>query len=313
MNHPNTNNRYFDGKESNSFLSPTVTQYGSHMVMTNVSRETKKKYWNIDTQFRDDYQNISLSQLVFTLPQSIPNVNSISVVNAEIPISFSNISANLGNNSIQITRVSDGAISKLVLPDGWYTLATLKSAINSKLTTLGLTGLSYDISTNNISTFTASSDSYVLTFATTSTTTSSGFDKYDVKSRLGWQLGFRDISYTVTSLLVSTAVIDILRPRYLYLVVDEFSGNTPNSFVSPLTTSVLNKNILAKITMDYSSYSFGSLLPANLLNGYLYSDVRKYGGMVNLQRLRIQLVNEYGAAVDLNGQDFSFCLEIQYE
>jgi hypothetical protein len=65
--------------------------------------------------------------------------------------------------------------------------------------------------------------------------------------------------------------------------------------------------------MDYSLYSFGSLLPANFANGYLYSDVRKYGGMVNLQRLRIQLVNEYGAAVDLNGQDFSFCLEIQYE
>jgi hypothetical protein len=305
---------YFDDKEkSSTFLSPTVNQYGSHMVMTNVSRETKKKYWNIDTQFRDDYQNLS-GPAILTLPQPIPNVNSVSVVNAEIPVSFSNISASLGNNTIQITRVSNSAIFLLVLPDGWYNADLLKSKINAQLTTFDLSGLSYDIS-SNYSKFSVVSDAFILQFASVSTATTKGFDKYDVKSRLGWILGFRDISYRVNSgvSLFSSSAIDLWRPRYFYLVVDEFSGNTPNSFVSPLTTSVLNKNILAKITMDYSLHPFGTILPANLSNGYLQSDKRTYGGIVNLQRLRIQLVNEYGVAVDLNGQDFSFCLEIEYQ
>jgi hypothetical protein len=45
----------------------------------------------------------------------------------------------------------------------------------------------------------------------------------------------------------------------------------------------------------------------------LLSDRRKYSGKVNLQKLRVQLVNEYGVAVNMNGMDFSFCLEIEYE
>jgi len=307
----NKNHGYFDNKDTNSFLSPSVTQYGSHMVMTNVSRETKTKYWNIDTQFCDDYQQNNAH--LFTLPQSIPNVKSITVLNAEIPVSFFNLSANLGNNSIQITRVSTGTISLLVLPDGYYTTDLLQTTMNTYLHAIDVS-LNYTI-TGNYSKFTTLAHAYTFEFAVSSNTTTAGFDKYDVKSRLGWQLGFRDISYSVTSTadLQSTSFIELLKPRYLYLVIDEYSGNTSNTFVSPLPSSVLNKNILAKITMDYRAYPVGSVLPANTLNGYLQPDKRTYSGIVNLRKLQIQLVNEYGVVIDLNGMDFSFCLEIEYE
>ena len=48
-------------------------------------------------------------------------------------------------------------------------------------------------------------------------------------------------------------------------------------------------------------------------NGYLVSDCRSYNGKVNLQKLKIQLVNEYGKPIHLNGLDFSFSLKIDYE
>lgn len=308
----NQSHGYFDNKDKSSFLSPSVTQYGSHMVMTNVSRETKTKYWNIDTQFCDDYQQHNAH--LFTLPQPISNVKSITVSNVEIPVSFFNISANLGNNSIQITRVSTGAISLLVLPDGSYTTDLLQTTMNTSLHAIDVS-LNYTIIAGNYSKFTSFSHAYVFEFAVASNTTTAGFDKYDVKSRLGWQLGFRDISYRVSSTadLVSTSFVDLLKPRYLYLVVDEYSGNTSNTFVSPLPSSLLNKNILAKISMDYQVYPVGSVLPANYSNGHLKSDKRTYSGIVNLRKLQIQLVNEYGVVMDLNGMDFSFCLEIEYE
>ena len=44
---------YFDNKDN--FLEPNVTQYGSHMVMTNVHKSSKTKYINIDTRFSDEY------------------------------------------------------------------------------------------------------------------------------------------------------------------------------------------------------------------------------------------------------------------
>ena len=84
-----------------------------------------------------------------------------------------------------------------------------------------------------------------------------------------------------------------------------------NSFISPLSNSIINKNIIAKISMDYQHYGYGSILPANTLNGLLLTDRRSYSlEKVNLQRLKMQLINEYGVPVSLNGLDFSFSMEI---
>ena len=44
---------YFDQKEL--FVGPQVNQYGSHMIMTDVKKEKKTKYVNLDTRFRDEY------------------------------------------------------------------------------------------------------------------------------------------------------------------------------------------------------------------------------------------------------------------
>ena len=46
---------YFENRDL--FLEPKVNQYGSHMVMTNVHKQNKTKYINIDTTFRDEYNN----------------------------------------------------------------------------------------------------------------------------------------------------------------------------------------------------------------------------------------------------------------
>jgi hypothetical protein len=74
-----------------------------------------------------------------------------------------------------------------------------------------------------------------------------------------------------------------------------------------------SKTILAKITLHKKTFSFGDILPANNFNGYLLSDQRVYAGKTDIQNLQISLVDEYGNVVDLNGVDFSFCLEIEHE
>jgi len=315
---------YFDNKEL--FLGPKVTQYGSHMVMTQVQKEIKKKYWNIDTQFRDDY-DVSmnyLTQYIFTLPQTINDVKSISVTNFELPITFYNISASLGNNIFKITHdTSSNPVIKyhyIVIPDGQYDSTNIVTVINEQMTGQGLTTITFSInkgysyfSGNNFTVDFAVKTNYINSNSTN--TVINDFDKYSVKSKLGWLLGFRNITYTIVgnSSFVSENLADLNRMHYLYLVADEFSSNTPNSFISPFSTSILNKNILAKISLDPQMYPFGSVLPANYLNGHLKSDKRTYSGKTNLQRLKIQLVNEYGLSINLNGSDFSFCIEIEYE
>lgn len=288
------------------------------MVMTNVHRDTKKKYWNIDTQFRDDYQEYSVSsptQYTFTLPQVINNVKSIRVVNLELPLLFDNVSSTLGNNVFLITYNS--VVYTLTVPNGYYTPNSLVSKINDLIADTDLNNkVSVSKSGNYFALTTLYNGSYTISFAVGNVANNlTPFDKYNIKSKLGWMLGFRQLSYTISnsSSIQSECVIDIARPKYVYLACDDFVNGGPNSFVSSFPNSFLNKNILAKITLDTALYPVGSLLPANLLNGYLHSDKRTYSGITNLQRLKIQLVNEYGFVLNLNGADFSFCLEIEYE
>jgi hypothetical protein len=58
--------------------------------------------------------------------------------------------------------------------------------------------------------------------------------------------------------------------------------------------------------------SFGSIEIANLLNGLLLSDTREYSDDIDLQKMQIQLVDEYGRIVCLNGLDFAFTLCVKH-
>ena len=307
--------KYFDNKDS--FLEPRVNQYNSHMVMTNVSQPTRKKYINIDTRTLDVSGN-SIANYTISLPERINNVKSIMVCNAEVPISYYNVSSNLGNNSFGVYNVDNATSGSVVVSNGNYTSSTLVTEINSKLYALGsdFEDLSFNIYNNFVISSVKNDSTYASTgvdvnFAVNS---SNEFDKYNFKSKLGWLLGFRDTSYNITSTTrTAEALPDLNGPRYLYLVVDEFTKGNQSSFLAINTRSQIQGNILARITMNKTTFGFGNILPANNFNGYLLTDRRSYNGRVDLQKLKIQLTDEYGTPVDLNGSGFSFCLEVEYE
>jgi len=43
------------------------------------------------------------------------------------------------------------------------------------------------------------------------------------------------------------------------------------------------------------------------------SDLRTYNGKIDIQKLNVQLIDENGNTVNMNGCDFSFCLELMHE
>jgi len=294
---------YFDNKDL--FVGPKTNQYGGHMVMTNVVKERKKKYINVDTRFRDEYSSVGSCNggdgITITLPERINEVKKIEVKCAEIPMSICNISSDLGNNVLQV----GGAVK--TVPDGFYTAAQLRDAINASLV-----GTQCSVTIVNNKCKFDSASNITINFAIDK---SGSFDKYNLKSKLGWALGFRDISITIPAggSVSGTGFIDLNEPRYLYLIVDEFNQGNPHSFLAPLPKSFINKNIIARIATNFLGFPYGSILTANVTNGLLVSDVREFSGKVNLQKLNIQLVNEYGNGVDLNGLDFSFCIEVEHE
>jgi hypothetical protein len=300
------NSSYFDNKEL--FTGPKTSQYGSHMVMTNVAKELKVKHINIDTKFRDEYNANTTTNYNITLPQKVNEVKNMSVTNVELPMTFYNISENLGNNSMKITQNTTS--KQIVIPDGQYTQASLVTAIMSRLSaaSISISDITFAIpvDANKITITTSSTTQYAIEFDVDST---GNFAKYNFKFRLGWILGFRKQLYTISSIksMTSECLVDLSGPRYLYLVIDEFTGaGNQNSF---LTTS---KNVLARIPISLNNFPFMSVYPFHRTNGLL-SDVRSYTGKVDIQKLNVQLVNENGIVMDLNGADFSFCLRLEHE
>lgn len=325
---------YFDNKDL--FMGPTTTQYGGHMVMTNVSKERKKKFINIDTRFKDEYTTgiCNGSDLIsITLPERINEVKKMKVRCAEIPVCGSllnnyNISSRNGNNVFKANNTI------ITIPDGSYTATTLTIAINAALASSSnaiIAACTSEI-TNNIFKFKNNYDngSYVgapITFQF-------ALDKYgnfdrNLKSKLGYLLGFRDNQFVlpaaifdnnnaiIPSSLTASEQINFniynYIQRYIYLVIDEFNQGNPHSFIAPLNKSFINKNIIARIVLNYTMFPNNSILTANMTNGLLVTDKREFSGKVNLQKLGVQLLDEYGDIVDLDGLDFSFCIELEHE
>lgn len=304
-------NNYDDGKMN--FLSPKVTQYDGHMVMTNVTKPTKRKFINIDTRYRDDYS--SPTNFDFTLPDRITDVKAMVVRSIEIPMTAYNFSIDLGNTFFQIADLNGIDNTMVVIPDGYYTPNILAEVINTAIqSTIGnFKNLRYytDTTTDSTSVFDCSSGSLLINFAVD---INGDLDIYNIKSKLGWFLGFRNQAYIITNAQTeSETFVDYFGLRYFYLIVDEYTRGTQNSFIASLPSSQVSKNIIARIALNYVSFPFGTILPANNFNGYLLSDRRTYAGKVDIQKLSVQLVDDVGYPVSLNGLDFSFCLEIEHE
>jgi hypothetical protein len=322
--------KYYGDKEL--FASPEVSQYGSHMVMTNVVKPTRVKYINLDTAFGDDYVNntttnyldnatkndliptFNQASYTFTLPQRLTNIKSLKVNSAEIPMSYYNISKYIGNNVFFIKPTGNATAQTISVPDGYYTPSTLITAIDSYFTTNN-TSITISLNTfNNKITITNNRTDLdvIIEFPVKD---DGSFDKNNFKSKLGWILGFRKTKYTIPKLggtIVGESVINI-DWKYLYLALDEFSNGNQNSFASQLSSSLVNKNILSKIVLNRQAYGVGTILPATIPMGFLISDKRTYNGAVDIQKLSVQLLDEYGNIVNLNGVNFSVGIELEYE
>ena len=72
--------------------------------MKNVKKESKTLYLNIDTKFRDEYNDNFDINYNITLPERINNLKSMYVTDMEVPLSYYVISDSLENNLFAINH-----------------------------------------------------------------------------------------------------------------------------------------------------------------------------------------------------------------
>lgn len=127
----------------------------------------------------------------------------------------------------------------------------------------------------------------------------------DHKQRMGWMLGFRDSLYTGSTSYTSEGQLDIIGPRYIYLLVNDFNTSSNVNFFSNSETSLLSDNILGRISLKT-----GAFLVQSQNDFSVYGEPRYFFGPVNIDRIHVNVIDEFGRTVNLNGMDFSFSIQM---
>jgi hypothetical protein len=127
----------------------------------------------------------------------------------------------------------------------------------------------------------------------------------DHSQRMGWMLGFRDSLYTGSTSYTSEGQLDIIGPRYIYLLVNDFNTSSNVNFFSNSETSLLNDNILGRISLKAGAFSVQSQNDFSV-----YGEPRYFFGPVNIDRIHVRVIDEFGRTVNLNGMDFSFSIQM---
>jgi len=315
-------------RENRPYLSSFPSEFFPG-VINPIKRRINKQNLNIDTRFRENYYGSPATNFNVTLPLTINNVLTMQLAAIELPTTFYNISKQYGNNffTLTVTNADDptSLISQVVnIADGNYTYTGIVNLLNTTMTNITNSGSSslgnfqyivfgININNNNGSgqMFVGIDSTYVgpaITFSLNFQADRNGIDDRStpLPLKLGWTFGFRNGVYENNVNYVSEGVVDLLGPRYLYLVVDDFNNNVNNSFYSAFNSSILNKNILARISLQANTFN---IFTENNLS--IVTTPRQYFGPVKIQNLNIQLLDEYGRVIDLNNMDYSFSLTFQ--
>jgi len=312
------------------FLNVSIKDFKPGVMNPLSNRPTIIKNLNIDTRFRENYYTTLSTNFNFNLPLTFNNVVRMELTAIEIPESIYTISKQYNNN--YFTIIVNGVSAVVTISDGTYSNVSISTCINNSLKNLGgdfqYIQFITNISNNSITDFGELTGSGQIIVNVTnaglnivnSLTLNFQADRNGLDDRntplplkLGWVLGFRNGIYTNNLNYVSEGLVDVLGPKYYFLVVDDYNNNVNNGFYSAFNSSMLNKNILARISFNVPNTLNGSssfaVKPSTALN--VLTSVREYFGPVNIQNLNIQLLDQYGRIVNLNNMDFSFCLTLQ--
>jgi hypothetical protein len=227
------------------------------------------------------------------------------------------------------------------LPDGNYRSDILRDAINNMFSNLrnGLEYIYFDINEINthciFRTKTTGDDNKGLfedstlpvDFRFTLDFTISADRDRPLYKNAGWMLGYRGKTYEAVALIEPIKIQTELSfsiqtfhwfiesessygsnvQNYIFLEIDDYNKSfNSNNFVINSEDSSLGNNVIGRISV----VSGMNTTITNTANDFVFKR-RDYFGPIKLERMTVKLINKLGEPIQLNGNDFSFVLEIE--
>jgi hypothetical protein len=332
-----------------SLHSTSTTFQGAGTGTINpIQRRTIKRALNIDTRFRPNYHSTKSTDIQISLPYRFEKVIGMRVAAVEMPLTYYAISAELGNNAFRVEWLESGdPVPKqycITLPDGNYETAftstsdthntTIESAINALLIA-GTPGnaplkLRYTVDRTSGRSIFAQDNSEIaaIPFKVSFNVDRDGneVENAALPLYLGWSLGFRAATYNrgindslshASTAIISEGTCCIHGPQYAFIAIDDYNNSVNNYFISAYQDSVSSPNVVARLNLSQiqqngQSYQMGQ---DDGVSSQPDFRSRSYFGPVDIQKMRITVLDEFGRVLNLNNMDWSMAImfECMYE
>ena len=312
------------------------------------NKRTITRILTVDSKFKDDDRKNTTSHFQVSFPERINEVTKMEIMEYSGPSAIRMISGAQQNNFFTLTlKYSDetpDATKVIKSPDTYriersiMTSATIIEFINNINAQLNVAGDNFEygsfkfnheivagVSLNEIimdrtisfvydPTVASNVSEVILDFVSPipgQSTVPVVFEK-----SLGYILGFRKgkVSSSVLSnnkyYIEAASLVDLNDFKYAYLIVDDFISNSETNII---TSEVKSQGNCAG-SLRHGGNILGKIIYRNELNYNMYNRVistpREYYGSVDIQKLKIALVNEYGDYIDTQELDWSFTLRL---
>ena len=298
-----------------------------------LDRKTITKMYVIDSRFRPNYSNTTSTNFGVEILEDDKRVNEMRICDVELPTSYYIFNDAYNNNYfwLKVVFITGTRYVYVYVPPGNYSPTRLIQTLNSAIqqfagfgnivvshdltnvnginegtgkVSFGFTGvniISIEVNFNATSIINQTStlllavvDPLIPMYLQTST--------IPLIQRLGWFMGFRNGLYT--SNIVSESILDVFGPRYLYLLVDDHTLGVNSDFKVTNLNSIPG-TVLARISIKNPPFNIQTEHDLSV-----YAQPRYYYGPVNVKKLDIKLLDEFGRIVNLNNCDFSFTLRL---
>ena len=119
-------------------------------------------------------------------------------------------------------------------------------------------------------------------------------------------MGYRGAEYSGFTEYQTEGIFNGAFTNYIYFTLNDFNNSQSQNIIGIFPNSIIGNNILAMIPLTADSFNVCFDSGADFIE-----KKREYFGPVNIQKFKIQLLNQYGEILDLNNMDFSFSLELE--
>lgn len=138
----------------------------------------------------------------------------------------------------------------------------------------------------------------------------------NIQLRLGWQLGFRLGQYKCdgssnsgATATASEGICLVTGPRYMYISIDDGNNNSSMNLTAALAESTIGEHVMTRINLASSMDSAGVFKCASDVGlSNQLNRTREFFGPVDISRLKIKLLDEYGRTINLNQMDWSMSI-----